>query len=328
MPFNPYSTIMKFIIFCLLLIHGLTAICQTPEQTEGLIDVEGGQIWYKVVGSGEGTPLLVIHGGPGGRSCYMIPGYSALTDERPVIFYDQLGSGNSDRPGDTALWELPRFVDEIDSLRKALNLTELHILGSSWGGSVLVEYMITKNPEGVKSVIFSGPLISTPVWMEDAKILLAQLPQYLQDTIHKYETLEMFKEPAFLAATDSFYSRFMRRNHAPLPQFPDCANSKGFYEEIYNYMWGPTEFNATGTLKNFDRTADLHKISQPVLFMAGRYDEARPESMYKFQKLSVNARVVIIENSGHASIFDQPEVVMNNIRSFLKEVEKGVKPHL
>jgi len=308
-------------LFLVLLLISIQLFSQTADSKEGYVAVKGGRIWYKMVGSGEKTPLLILHGGPGGRSCYSIPVYSALANERPVIFYDQLESGNSDRTTDTSLWELNRFVDEIDSLRKALNLDQMHILGSSWGGAVVVEYMVTKNPEGVSSVIFAGPLISTPQWMEDANILLKQLPQHVQDTIAKYEALEDYLAPPYLAATDSFYSRFMRHTSKPVVRRPECHQGNGFNEAIYNYMWGPTEFTATGTLKTFDRSGDLNLIKQPVLYMAGRYDEARPETMYKFRDQTRNASVVIIENAGHAKIFDQPEAVIIALREFMEQVE-------
>ena len=93
------------------------------------MNVEGGRIWYKIVGKGKGIPLLRIHGGPGSRSCGSIPGYSLLGDERPVIFYDQLGSGFSDRPTDTTLWQLPRFVNEIDKLRDAFKFKGTSYIG-------------------------------------------------------------------------------------------------------------------------------------------------------------------------------------------------------
>lgn len=181
--------------------------------------------------------------------------------------------------------------------------------------------MVTKNPEGVVSVIFSGPLISTPVWQRDANILLGKMPENLQDTIRKYEALKEFKAPNYLAATDSFYSRYM--TVMPFKPFkrPDCKGSKGFNEAIYNYMWGPTEFTATGTLRTFDREKDLSEINVPVLFIAGRFDEARPETMYQFQKLTPNAKVVIIENAGHAKIYDQPEATTQAIHQFIIEVE-------
>ncbi len=312
---------MKYLLsFLILISFAIESNCQSLQPKEGFVNVIGGRIWYKIVGSGKKTPLLIIHGGPGSRSCEGIPGYSLLADDRPVIFYDQLGSGNSDRPTDTTLWQVPRFVDEIEKLRAALDLKELHILGSSWGGAVLIEYMITK-PKGVKSVIFSGPLLSTKIWMEDAKILLSKLPKNLQDTINKYETLKDYDAAAYTSATDSFYARFLSVKHWPPVKSSSCDGVPGSNHQVYNYMWGSTEFNATGTLKNFDRTDYLHEIKEPVLFIAGRQDEARPETMYKFQKLVPNSKVEIIENAGHAKIVDQPEAFTSAIRKFLNSVE-------
>jgi proline iminopeptidase len=294
---------------------------QNLEPREGFVKVEGGKIWYKIVGSGKGIPLLRIHGGPGSRSCGSIPGYSLLGDERSVIFYDQLGSGFSDRPTDTLLWQLPRFVNEIDSLRKALSLKELHIIGDSWGSAVLIEYMLSKKPNGVQSVVFSGPLLSTPIWIEDAKILLRELPKNIQDTIQKYEELKDYSSSSYIKATHNFYNRFLSVKGYPLISPPECDGSLGFNVHPYNYMWGPTEFNATGTLKTFDRTSRLHELKQPVLFIAGQYDEARPETMYRYQKMVPNSKVIIIENSGHKKAIDQPVLYTNELRKFFKSVE-------
>lgn len=296
--------------------------CQKDVDKEGYVNVEGGKIWYKIVGEGDGIPLLILHGGPGGRSCGMIPGFSLLSTDRPVIFYDQLGSGNSDRPSDTTLWKTERFVNEIDYLRRALNLDELHILGHSCGSTFLIEYMVTKKPVGVKSVIFSSPMISTPDWIADAKLLLSQLPTNIRDTINKYETLKNYSAPAYLAATDSFYARHLIRKSWPYKSVA-CENVGGFNEAIYNYMWGPTEFTATGTLLNFDRTSDLDKIKEPILFVSGEYDEARPETMFKYQKLSNNAIVEIIDDAAHVTIIDQPEKVAKVIGSFLKNIDNN-----
>jgi proline iminopeptidase len=196
---------MKYFVLSLILSLCLTAsIRKNIQEGEGFVEVTGGKIWYKVVGKGKGTPLLLIHGGPGSRSCDGIPAYSKLGADRPVIFYDQLGSGNSDRPADTTLWKLPRFVEEVEALRKALNLKEVTLLGSSWGGTVAVEYMVTKKPQGVRAVIFAGPLISTAKWMRDAEILIAKLPKPVQDTINKYEHLKMYDHQSYLAATEIF----------------------------------------------------------------------------------------------------------------------------
>ena len=309
-------------LFCVLLLM-INLSCKREIEKEGFVNVEGGKIWYKIVGEGEGIPLLILHGGPGSRSCAMIPGFSLLSKDRPVIFYDQLGSGNSDRPTDTTLWKTERFVNEIDYLRNELELDNLHILGHSCGSTFLIEYMITKKPKGVKSVIFSSPHISSPEWMSDAKILLSQMPTSIQDTISKYESLKNYSHPQYLAATDSFYTRHLSRKSWPYIPNVECENVPDFNEQVYNHMWGPTEFNVTGTLKDFDRTADLDKITEPILFMTGEYDEARPETMYKFQKLSNNASVEIIDDAAHMTMIDQPKKVENAISRFLKNIENN-----
>ncbi len=231
--------------------------CKQEITEEGYVAVEGGNIWYKIIGKEKkGIPLLILHGGPGSRSCSMIPGFSLLATDRPIIFYDQLGSGNSDRPTDTTLWKTERFVNEIDHIRKALNLDELHILGHSCGSTFLIEYLVTKKPKGIKSVIFSSPMISTPDWIADAKLLLSQLPISVKDTINKYETLKNYTAPTYIAATDSFYARHLSRKQWPY-KLASCENVGSNNDTIYNYMWGPTEFNSTGTLLNFDRTSDF-----------------------------------------------------------------------
>lgn len=224
---------------------------------------------------------------------------------------------------DTTLWKVERFVNEIDYLRNALELNELHILGHSCGSTFLIEYLITKKPKGVKSVIFSSPHISSPDWMADAKILLSQLPIGIRDTIAKYEALKNYTAPVYLAATDSFYTRHLSRKSWPYIPNVECDNVPDFNEQVYNYMWGPTEFKVTGTLKDFDRTPDLHKITEPILFVTGEYDEARPETMYKFQNLARNANVEIICDAAHMTMIDQPNKVAEAIGSFLKNVDNN-----
>lgn len=304
-----------------LTIFYVFSFSQQVQPGEGFVQVQGGRIWYQVVGKGKGTPLLLIHGGPGSNSCRTIPGYSMLSDERPVIFYDQLGSGRSDRPTDTILWRTDRFAEEVVALRKALGLKKIHILGHSWGGTVLAEYMLTKNPKGVRSVIFAGPLLSTPKWIEDANTLLLQLPQQLQDTIQTYERRRDYTAPSYISATDSFYARFLSVKNAYSFSPIECKGVPDFNEQVYNYMWAPTEFKATGTLINYDRSQDLWKITEPVIFISGEFDEARPETMYHFQKLVPGSAVEIIKDAGHMTILDQPETYTKAIRKFLNGVE-------
>ena len=289
---------------------------------EGYVEVTGGKIWYKVIGSGAGKPLMVMHGGPGGRSCGAIAAYQALASDRPIIFFDQLESGLSDHPNDTSLWKPQYFALQVEALKQKLNLDEFHLLGSSWGGSVAIEYMATQNTDAVASVIFSGPLISTPQWMKDSKVLISKLSQPVQDTINKYEALQDYTAPAYLAATDTFYANFLSRKKGGALAV-ECDGVPKSNKGIYEYMWGPTEFNATGTLRTFDRINDLKDIQQPTLFIGGEFDEVLPETLYYYQTLVPGSQVAIVPNAGHNKTGDNPADFMRMIGTFLSEVEAG-----
>ena len=318
----------NYIIFVAL---SICLACNTKteiklEPHEGYVEVTGGKIWYKVIGNGPGIPLIALHGGPGSRSCTSISGYSLLANDRPVIIFDQLESGSSDRPNDTTLWKLPYFVKQVEAVRDALKLKRFHLLGSSWGGSVAVEFMLTANTEGVASAIFSGPLLSTPQWMKDSKVLISRLSQPVQDTINKYESLEEYDHPEYLAATDTFYNNFLTRRGYPRTSVPEeCEGVRESNKLIYEFMWGPTEFKSIGTLRDFDRIDQLHTIKTPVLFIGGEYDEVLPETLEYYQTLVANSKVIITPDAGHAQLGDSPEFYTRSINDFMIAAEKQLK---
>jgi proline iminopeptidase len=289
---------------------------------EGFVAVPGGNVWYRVYGSGDRTPLMMLHGGPGGRSC----AFSVLADlatDRPVVIYDQLGSGRSDRPTDTTLWHTERFVDELATLREALKLPRIHLLGHSWGGALAAEYLLTKKPAGVESVILSSPLISTPRWLADANRLRSTLPETVQAELTRCEAVPAADDASCQAATDAFYERFVR-GAKTLPAVPDCEGVTS-NDVIYRQMWGAAEFTATGSLRDFDRSDRLNELRLPVLFIAGRSDEAAPDTLADFQRRISGARLAILENSAHSSYRTETTEYIRVVRDFLNEVD-GVAP--
>lgn len=294
-----------------------TASADTLPSVEGTIDVPGGKVWYRRIGDGPGVPLLALHGGPGGSGC-RFEVLAPLAEDRPVIFYDQLGSGRSERPSDTTLWRLPRFVEELAAVRRALDLDEVHLLGHSWGGALAAEYMVAATPTGVRSVIFSSPLISTPRWIADADSLRALLPDSIQRVLDDNERAGTIDSPAYQAATDSFYARHVRR--LPVVDVPRCEGVTT-NTTIYRQMWGPTEFRSTGSLRNWSRAADLHRITVPTLFIGGEFDEARPTTLEEFRRTMPDARLVTIPGAAHASSREKPAEYMAALRAFLAEVE-------
>ncbi|MDH3458586.1 MAG: proline iminopeptidase-family hydrolase [Gemmatimonadota bacterium] len=285
---------------------------------EGYVDVPGGKVWYRIVGSGPATPLLVLHGGPGAPSYYLKP-LAALSDERPVVFYDQLGAGHSEAPADTALWRVDRFVRELAQVRKELGLRQVHILGHSWGSMLATEYLLTE-PAGVRSLVLASPALSVTRWVRDADSLKATLPDSLQAIIAHHEASGTTESQEYQGAVMEYYRRFLARKQ---PWSADIDSTFAqFNTDLYGYMWGPSEFAATGTLKDYDRTDRLPELALPVLFTAGRYDEATPATVAYFQRLVAGAELAILEGSAHLTMQDEPEEYVRVIRRFLQRVEQ------
>jgi len=273
-----------------------------------------------VAGDGPGIPLLVLHGGPGGTSC----GYSLLEplgEARPVVRYDQLGTGRSGRPEDLSLWEVERFVAELDVLRHSLGLEQMHLLGHSWGASLAAAFVLEKGTQGIASLTLSSPLLSTPLWIKDADILRRQLPDKIQQTLTEHEQAGTTDSDEYRQATDVFYERFMYAGER-LERPASCAGAPSS-KVIYEYMWGPTEFFATGNLLDFDVTDRLHKIDVPVLFITGEFDEARPETIAEFQKLIPTSQFQIIGDAGHATYSKKTDQYLQILKAFFASVESG-----
>ena len=301
----------------LALIAGCGSAPLPPE--EGFVQVEGGRIFYDRMGDGPGIPLIVVHGGPGSTSFGLKP-WAALGAERPVYRYDQLGTGRSDRVTDTTLFTVDRFVRELQALRDSLGLDEVHLYGRSWGAMLVQAYMGT-NPSGVKSVILSSPLVTTAQWAADADSLILALPDSMQLAIARAESLQVWDDSAFQAATTEYYARHLTRKPPRLPADRDSGRATG-NDHVYGYMWGPTEFTATGTLKDFDATAWLRNISVPTLFVTGEFDEATPASTERFSRLVPGARFAVIPDAGHSTENDNWEELLRVVREFIAGVEQ------
>ncbi|MEH7113945.1 proline iminopeptidase-family hydrolase [Neobacillus niacini] len=289
---------------------------------EGYIEVTGGRVWYQIFNKNSvATPVIILHGGPGSSS-YSLEGLQALEAERPVILYDQLGCGRSDRPKDTSLWQLERFVEELAQIRDALNLEEIHILGHSWGTTLAAAYCLTK-PKGVKSVIFSSPCLSAPLWEQDQIENLKTLPKEIQETIKHCEETGMTDSEEFKAAIQEFNKRFVCRvEKDPDPEW--LQKGAGYRNpEIYNIMWGPSEFSVKGNLRSFDCTARLNEINCPTLFTCGRYDEATPESTEYFSRLVPNGNLHVYENSAHMAYFEEREEFLQVAGDFLRAIDSN-----
>lgn len=290
----------------------------TKKTNEGYISVPGGRVWYQVMGSGDMIPLLVLHGGPGFPHNYLKP-LEKLSNDRPIVFYDQLGCGNSDRPEDLNLWRTERFIEELVQVRQTLNLDHVHILGHSWGSMLATDYALTQ-PEGLLSLILASPALSIPQWMEDVTALRKQLPSEVQNVLDRNEAAGTTDSEEYEAAVMEFYRLHVCR----LDPWPEEVEQTfaGAGLQVYNTMWGPSEFYMTGNLANYDRTNRLPELIVPTLFTCGRYDEAPPHTTTWYQSLISQAEIAIFEQSSHTPHLEEMERYIQVARDFLNGVDR------
>jgi proline-specific peptidase len=287
------------------------------KQDEGYIDVEGGRVWYRSVGpdAGGGTPLLCLHGGPGFTHYYLEP-LEALAGRRRVIFYDQLGCGRSDRPGDLSLWTVDRFVEELAQVRAALGLDRLHLFGSSWGGMLAMQYTLDRRP-ALDSLILCGSPASMIRWVRDCDELLAAEPDDVRRVIREHEAAGCTACPEYQAAILGFYRQHVCRL-SPWPAGFERSFAEAGYD-VYNTMNGPSEFTVSGTLKNWDIMDRLGEITVPALLVGGRYDECTPGHLAEMHRRIAGSQLATIEDASHLCFAEQPETFNALVNKFLAE---------
>lgn len=291
--------------------------------SEGRIPFRGYETWYRIVGEGEEPgklPVLTLHGGPGACHDYLEPMEALAATGRRVIFYDQLGCGNSAVPSNPSLWTVALYVDEVNAVRAALGLDRMHLLGQSWGGMLGMEYALTQ-PAGLASLIIESSPASMIQWVAEANKLREELPPDAQQTLLKHEADGTTDDPAYEEAMMVFYQRHVCR----LAEWPECL-TRSFSKlsanpEVYYTMNGPSEFHVTGTLKTWDITGRLGEIHVPTLVLSGRYDEATPAIHETVHRGISGAESHIFEQSAHVCHLEEPEAFQRVVGNFLARVE-------
>ena len=287
---------------------------------EGRLKVPGGNVWYSIVGDGQlRTPLVIVHGGPGGTHDYLEP-LETLADERPVVFYDQLGAGKSDAPDDIELWTNARLIEELGSVLDGLSLARVHLLGHSWGTLIAAEYAL-QAPERLVSLVLANPTLSLPRYAAGTAGLRAALPPEVRATLDRHEAAGTTDSDEYQEASMAFYAHHICR----LDPWPDVLIQALSHvnQVIYERMQGPSEFQITGTHKDYDVTGRLGELRVPTLFLCGRYDAARPEDTAWYHSLVPGAELVIFEESSHVPHLEEPGRYQRVLRDFLHRMDQA-----
>lgn len=290
-----------------------------PPERELMVPVKGGRIYVRTNGTSEPgkLPLVLIHGGPGGTHRGLLDALE-LADERTIILYDQLGSGRSDHPRDPANWTVGRFVDELEAIRLALGIARWHVAGHSWGGTIALEYG-ARRPAALAGLVLASPLISTRSWIADANALREKLPPAVQSDLNRCEGAAPPPKALCDAATAAFYARFNRRE-PPSPAAIAYRHplDRGFNRALYLHMWGPSEFQATGTLRDYDGEPLLERLDGPrTLLLIGQHDEVRTLTAAAFAERLPGAEFGVIPGAAHGIFADRPDETVANLRAWL-----------
>jgi L-proline amide hydrolase len=297
----------------------------TQASAEGHVAFHGSKTWYRVVGAGEEPgklPLLLLHGGPGAPHDYLEPFEAIAQTGRRVLFYDQIGCGNSlvTEPHDSSMWTIGLFVEEVEAVRRALGLDRVHILGQSWGGMLAMEYALTQ-PEGVASLIIESSPASIPQWVSEANRLREQLPADVQRTLQAHEEAGTVDSAEYQQAMLAFYNRHVCRV-VPWPEPVRRTFEKlEANPEVYLTMNGPSEFHVIGTIKDWDISGRLGQIGVPSLVMSGRHDEATPAIAETVHRGIPHSEWVLFEDSSHMCHVEETERTLQVVGEFLSRIE-------
>lgn len=287
------------------------------KQRSGLVPVPGGTIFWHMVGDGPGTPLLVLHGGPGSAHQYLLS-MTALGDERPIIFYDQLGCGQSEQPADEALYTIPRSVQEVQAVRDALGLDRVILFGHSWGGMLAIEYLCQEAPpSGVERLILCGAHADMPQCSRGMQRLLQALPGGAGARLKELEAIGEEGSEEYEQIAARFYAAHLCRLD-PWPQAVIDAMTTTAASIAYQVMNGPNEFTCVGVIRDWTRREDLHRIAIPTLIVSGEYDEVDLECQKTLQAGISGSELFLMPACSHLVMNEDPDSFLAALRRFMR----------
>ena len=294
---------------------------------EGRIPLDGFETWYRVVGDrskppARKLPVLALHGGPGLPHDSLEPLADLARTGRQVVFYDQLGCGNSTRP-EAPSWGVDLFLHELATVRRELGLDRVHLLGHSWGGMMATEHAL-EGADGLAGLILVGATVSGETMLENRKAFFERLPEAERAAIRRHESAGAFDAPEYAEAMDLLHKHYTCR----LDPWPDWLNRAlvKMDVEANAAMWGPP--NAPGPLRAWDVRPRLAEIGAPTLIVAGRYDGMAAGQEREIHAVVPNSELVLFEESSHYPFAGEPGLFLAALEDFLDRAEDPARRRL
>ncbi len=286
-----------------------------------MVPVFGGKykVWTKRMGAGP-VKVLLLHGGPGFSHDYLEAMESFLPQAGiEMYYYDQLGCGNSDRPDDPTLWTLPRYLAEVEEVRRGLGLDHFVLYGHSWGGILAIEYALNF-PQPLRGLVISNMTAGIQSYLKRTAALKTQLlPPATLTRFNAMEAAKDYDNPEYQRIVmDDLYTKMICRLQ-PWPEPVTRAFGRA-NDKIYNQMQGKSEFEVTGNLRDWERWDRLHEIKTKALTLGAAHDEMDPADMQKIASLMPNATSAICPNGSHLAMWDDQATYFHHLLAFLKAV--------
>ena len=285
-----------------------------------MVPVAGGKykVWTKRMGRGP-IKVLLLHGGPGFSHEYLEAMESFLPEAGiEMYYYDQLGCNNSDHPEDTSLWTLPRYLEEVEEVRRGLGLENFVLYGHSWGGILAMEYALNYQ-QHLRGLVISNMTAGVESYLKRTASIKLQLPPEKLAQLNALEAKQAYDSPEYeKIMMEDLYPKMICRTH-PWPNSVERAFAHA-NQTIYVQMQGKSEFLVTGNLKDWERWNRLHEIKVKTLTIGARYDEMDPEDMKKMATLMPNASSVVCPNGSHLCMWDDQDFYFKHFLNFLHSV--------
>jgi L-proline amide hydrolase len=292
-----------------------------PAVHEGTVAFRDGVTWYRVTGElpGERVPLVVVHGGPGATHDYISSLARLASSERAVIHYDQLGCGRSTHFPDrgTDFYMVALYLDELANLLEHLGIADrYHLLGQSWGGMLGAEHAV-RRPHGLRSLVISNSPASMALWVAEATRLREGLPEDVHSALDQHEAAGTLEDPAYLAATQSFYDLHVCRVVPNPPEVTASFEALLADPTVYRCMNGPNEFFCIGSLRSWSIVDRVHSIEVPTLLISGEFDEATPATVQPFFDEIPDVRWAVMADASHMPFVEHPDRYDELVTDFL-----------
>ncbi|MDE5438989.1 proline-specific peptidase family protein [Elizabethkingia meningoseptica] len=339
---------MRFIIVLLSILTGFMISCTQKETTSATVStadyfnykdsVEAGgvkmipittpvgnfKVWTKRFGTNPKIKVLLLHGGPAMTHEYMECFETFFQREGFEFYeYDQLGSYYSDQPTDEKLWNIDRFVDEVEQVRKAIHADKenFYVLGNSWGGILAMEYAL-KYQQNLKGLIVANMMASAPEYVKYAEVLSKQMKPEVLAEVRAIEAKKDYANPRY---TELLFPNYYAQHICRLKEWPDALNRslKHVNSTVYTLMQGPSELgmSSDARLAKWDIKNRLNEIATPTLMIGARYDTMDPKAMEEQSKLVQKGRYLYCPNGSHLAMWDDQKVFMDGVIKFIKDVD-------